>query len=79
MNGGAGRCNPDVTKAKQRNYLLTDTVINALHRTQFDVGDGLRRGTAETEQKARIDALQVGMTYIDRAKGRSSPGDARLH
>jgi hypothetical protein len=37
--------------------------------------DVLGRGTAETEQKARIDALQAGMTYIDRAKGRSSPDD----
>jgi hypothetical protein len=44
MNGGAGRCNPDVTNAKQRNYLLTDTVINALYRAQFDVGDVLAKG-----------------------------------
>ena len=35
----------------------------------------LGRGRAETERQARIDALQAGMTYIDRAKGRSSPGD----
>ena len=37
--------------------------------------DVLGRGTAETERQARIDALQAGMTYIDRAKGRSSPDD----
>ena len=35
----------------------------------------LGRGTAETERQARIDALQAGMIYIDRANGRSSPGD----
>jgi hypothetical protein len=37
--------------------------------------DVLGRGTAETERQARIDALQAGMTYIDRAKGPSSPDD----
>jgi hypothetical protein len=37
--------------------------------------DVLGRGTAETERQARIDALQAGMIYIDRAKGRASPGD----
>jgi hypothetical protein len=39
----------------------------------------LGRGTAETEHKARIDAFTAGMTYIDRAKGRSSPSDTSLH
>jgi len=34
----------------------------------------LGRGTAETERQARIDALQAGMIYIDRANGWSSPG-----
>jgi hypothetical protein len=29
----------------------------------------LGRGTAETERQARIDALQAGMIYIDRANG----------
>jgi hypothetical protein len=41
--------------------------------------DVLGRGTAETERQARIDALGTGMTYIDRAKGRSSPSDTNLH
>jgi len=36
-------------------------------------------GTAETEHEARIDAFTAGMTYIDRAKGRSSPSDTSLH
>jgi hypothetical protein len=39
----------------------------------------LGRGIAETEFQARVDALQSGMTYVDRAKGRSSPGDSNLH
>ena len=39
----------------------------------------LGRGTAETEHEARIDAFTAGMTYIDRAKGRSSPSDTSLH
>jgi len=39
----------------------------------------LGHGTAETERQARIDAFGAGMTYIDRAKGRSSPSDTSLH
>ena len=39
----------------------------------------LGAGTAETEHEARIDAFTAGMTYIDRAKGRSSPSDTSLH
>jgi hypothetical protein len=38
----------------------------------------LGRGIAETEHKARIDALSAGMTYIDRLKGQSPP-DTDLH
>ena len=41
--------------------------------------DVLGRGTAETERQARIDAFAAGMTYIDRANGRSSPGDDTRH
>jgi hypothetical protein len=41
--------------------------------------DLLGVGTAETEHKARIDAFTAGMTYIDRANGRSSPSDTNLH
>ena len=41
--------------------------------------DLLGVGIAETEHKARIDAFTAGMTYIDRAKGRSSPSDTSLH
>jgi hypothetical protein len=42
MNDGAGRCNPDVTNAKQRNYLLTDTdtsfiELNLMSATFFAV------------------------------------------
>ena len=36
-------------------------------------------GMAETELKARTDAFHAGMTYIDRAKGRSAPDDGSLH
>jgi hypothetical protein len=36
-------------------------------------------GMAETELKARTDAFNAGMTYIDRAKGRSAPDDGSLH
>ena len=39
----------------------------------------LGHGTAETEHKARIDAFQAGMTYINRLKGRSVPKDSALH
>jgi len=39
----------------------------------------LGRGTAETEKKARIDALEAGMTYMNHAKGRSSPIDISLN
>jgi hypothetical protein len=39
----------------------------------------LGHGTAKTARQARIDALQAGMTYIDRAKDRSSPGNTSLH
>jgi hypothetical protein len=38
----------------------------------------LGHGTAETERQARVEALRAGMTYIDRAKGRSST-DTSLH
>jgi len=41
--------------------------------------DLLGRGSAQTEHKARIDALRAGMTYIDRSKGRSASSDTSLH
>jgi hypothetical protein len=41
--------------------------------------ESLGRGMAETEFRARVDAFQAGMTYIDRAKGRTSPSGGSLH
>jgi hypothetical protein len=36
-------------------------------------------GTAETELKARADALYAGMTYIERLKVRPAPENTMLH
>jgi hypothetical protein len=36
-------------------------------------------GTAETEQRARIDAFRAGMTYIDRLHGRSTKTATSIH
>ena len=48
MNGGAGTAVIQMlTNAEQRDYLLTDTVITALHRAQFDVSDMLRRAQGD--------------------------------
>jgi hypothetical protein len=42
MNGGAGPFSSDGDEHRAK-VLLTATVINALHRAQFDVSDILRR------------------------------------
>ena len=65
MNGGAGTAVIQMlTNAEQRDYLLTDTVITALHRAQFDVSDVLRRAQGDV----------VGAALIERATNSSLGG-----
>jgi hypothetical protein len=48
MNGGSGTAVIQMlTNAERRDYLLTDTVITALHRAQFDASDILRRAQGD--------------------------------
>ncbi len=39
----------------------------------------LGRGVARTELKARVDAFNAGMTFIERLTGQPRPGGANLH
>jgi hypothetical protein len=78
--GQAGRC---LKRPERNSAMLSVKVFQEGEHFGWTLNapsnELLGHGTAETEQKARIDALDAGMTYIDRAKERTTASRSALH